>query len=136
MPNVSFSQLDLAKLDLNATNFRNANLEGAYFWLNNLSQSDMEQAILRGAVLGMTNLSQANLYGANMNGTDIHIHERDLAGAKLNRAILTGADLSTADRTYSDMGGVNLTGATHADDQLSNVTTLAGAFMRAGSKHK
>lgn len=91
---VDFSFLDLSRLPLPGTVFRQAKMIGTCLAHSNLSRADLHTAVLMMADLEMADLSFADLYGA------------DLRGACLNGANMAEANLAGADFRSGAMGGV------------------------------
>jgi hypothetical protein len=89
-----------SRLDLSATDLREAFLPWADLGNARLTNANLQDARLIGARLERTRLGAVNLAGALMGGAvlrDAHVADGDLRGADLRGADLTGADLRRAD---------------------------------------
>lgn len=135
--------LDICDVDLQGSNFFQANLESILFLGTNLKESNFIMANLKGAFLDFTDLrgarfTYANLQGAYLKSTDlrkakleytnlrwVNFESSNLQGANLEKADLKGANLKE-----TDLQGANLIGARNLSlDQLSKVKSIRGAKL-------
>ena len=66
---------------------------------------------------GEENLQGAYLVGANFDKVELRF--RNLSGAKLNKAILTGTDLAGTDLTGADLSGADLSGSVMTEKEIA-----------------
>jgi hypothetical protein len=85
---------------------REANLQGAYFFVANLQEANLQGANLQGANLQGANLGGANLQGANLGGADLS--QAALQDANLYKANLQGANLYEANLQRAFLYKANL----------------------------
>jgi uncharacterized protein YjbI with pentapeptide repeats len=118
------AQKDDPHLDLNGTDLRQANLDGAYLtWVQlneaNLAEADLSGADLAGVHLMGTNLAKAQLGEANLTGAQLYKanlteafgDKANLRGAQLIQTNLARAWLGEANLTWAQLGGADLTAA-------------------------
>jgi uncharacterized protein YjbI with pentapeptide repeats len=104
----------LKRVNLRASSFINADLQGARLVKADLFGANLRLAILflanfTGANLSEADLTQAQLGKADLSGADLH--GAHLSGAFLNGAVLKGADFYRADLAKADLRSADLSGA-------------------------
>jgi hypothetical protein len=125
-------EADLTKLDLQETDLRWANLQGASLLNANLQETDLRWASLQGADLRIARLRGADLSWAKLKGADLsegNLQEANLEGADLQGANLRGADLRRAWLAGANLRDGNLEDAKWGDYVLGDETAgdLGGA---------
>jgi uncharacterized protein YjbI with pentapeptide repeats len=108
---VDLHDVDLHGLDLSETNFRKANLSGAYINKANLSGASFSNANLSGTNFRKSNLSKAFLSDANLSGTvfsETNLSGATLTGANFNNTFFGGANLSGANFSLAKFTGAEL----------------------------
>ena len=124
-PNLLFRNLDLQGTDL-----RSANLQGADLSDADLQGTDLRSANLQGADLSDADLQETDLRSANLQGADLS--DADLQGTDLRSANLQGADLSDADLQDADLRAAYLKGT----DLISAKNLIAEQLLRAFMDNK
>jgi hypothetical protein len=110
---LSYGQGESQRLDLSATDLRNAALANANLTGMIFNSAHMEEANLNGARLDGTQLQDARLGGSFLN-------KAVLSGADMRGANLRGAHVAGADFSGADLTGVDLRGAEGLTSQQIN----------------
>lgn len=135
---LNFTNMDLSRAELEATDLRFANFERSDLTGANLAFADLRRAILVDADLGDATLSGADIratamYGTNLKGADLRntnaamlrIAEGQYAGAIFDGADLRDTDLRGADLQGAMLLSADLRGADLRDANLMS-TVLSG----------
>ena len=140
--NLPFAHLegtDLRFASLHGANLASAHLNGANLPASDLEGADLRDADLRGANLSDALLIDANLINANLEGANLQ--RAILEGAILIQATLVDANLINANLKGANLRGAIVKGtelgvAIITKRQLATVSSLEGASMPDGRKHK
>ncbi len=124
---LQLQETDFLEANLPEADLSKANLLGANFQLSNLKGANLKGANLLGADLLGSDLSGADLRGANLRGANLR--ETDLTGADLRGANLLVANLLETDLKGANLEGANLEGANFQKTNLTEAN-LKGASLQ------
>ena len=123
---VSFSEADLAGVNLSRRDLSGAKLQNADMGKAILVGTDLTGSDLSGAILASADLYSANLYKTNLSGADLS--DSNMSGVRAVWAFMAKANLSEANLSSADLTGANLGGANLFESILTG-TKLDGAYL-------
>lgn len=122
LPEAQFINAPLAGVDLYASCFAGAQLDGAILNGNNMRNANFNEASLRGASL-------VGVLAARTTFTRAVLRSANLQGAELIKGFFASADLRDADLRNANLHNATLTGAQFAGAQLTGARGLEAAII-------
>jgi len=119
-------RVDFSEADLTGATFVRNKLSQARFWSADLSKADLSFADLHGVHLGFAKLIEADLYGADLRNAKLY--QAKFRGADLNQAKLAGADFEGADLSGADLRNTTLNDVALSDIDYDDQTQWPEGF--------